>query len=67
VLSYNGTAWVNATAGGNITTKGLYENSQTISSNYTIGSGNSAMSAGPITINSGATVSIPSGSRWVII
>jgi hypothetical protein len=67
VLSYNGTAWVNATAGGNITTKGLYENSQTISSNYTIGSGNSAMSAGPITINSGVSVTVGSGSRWVIL
>jgi len=67
VLSYNGTAWVNATAGGNITTKGLYENSQTISSNYTITTGNSAMSAGPITVSSGVTVTVPSGSRWVVL
>ena len=45
----------------------VYENTQTISSNYTIPTGSSAMSVGPITIASGVTVTIPSGSRWVIL
>lgn len=45
----------------------VYENTQTISSNYTITSGSSAMSSGPITIASGVSVTIPSGSRWVIL
>jgi hypothetical protein len=67
VLSYNGSGWVNSTpASGNSTTKGLYEHSNAISVNYTIGSGNNAMSAGPITVDSGVSVTIPSGSRWVI-
>jgi len=39
----------------------------TISSNYTITSGNNAMSAGPITIDSGISVTIPSGSVWSIV
>jgi hypothetical protein len=45
----------------------VYENTQTISSNYTIPSGSSAMSVGPITIASGCQVVIPSGSRWAIL
>lgn len=53
--------------GGNITTKVMWENALTISTDYTITTGNSAMSAGPITISSGSSVTIPSGSRWVIV
>lgn len=45
----------------------VYENTQSIASNYTITAGSSAMSAGPITIASGVSVTIPSGSRWVIL
>jgi hypothetical protein len=68
VLSYNGSGWVNATpASGNVTTKGLYENAAVISANYTIGTGNNAMSAGPITVDSGVTVTVPSGSVWTIV
>ena len=63
-----GVKWAAAAAGGsNITTKGMWENALTISSNYTITSGNSAMSAGPITIASGVVVTVPSGSRWVVV
>jgi len=45
----------------------IYENTQTISSNYTIPTGSSAMSVGPITIASGVVVTLPSGSRWAIL
>ena len=55
-----------ASAGSNITTNGLYEMANTIASNYSIASGNNAMTAGPITINSGVSVTVPSGSTWVI-
>ena len=54
-------------SGSNITTLGLYENSATISANYTIGTGNNAMSAGPITVNTGVTVTVPTGSTWTIV
>ena len=43
------------------------ENSQTISNNYTMTSGKSGISAGPITIANNVTVNIPSGSRYVIV
>ena len=45
----------------------FYENSQTVSSRYTITTNKSAMSAGPVTLNSSVPVTIPSGSRWVIV
>lgn len=45
----------------------FYENAQTVASDYTITSGKNAMSAGPITINTGITVTIPTGSVWTII
>ena len=51
----------------NSTTKGLYEMANTISTNYSITAGNNAMSAGPIVVNSGVSVTIPSGSRWTIV
>lgn len=45
----------------------IYENSKTITANYTITSGKNAMSAGPITINAGVTVTVPAGSTWNIL
>ena len=45
----------------------FYENSQTLSTNYTITTGKSAMSAGPVELGTGVTVEIPTGSRWVIV
>lgn len=56
-----------APVSSNITANGLFENNATISANYTIGSGNNAVSAGPITINSGVVVTVPSGSTWVVV
>lgn len=45
----------------------FYENSTTVSTNYTITSGKNAVSAGPVTIASGVTVTVPSGSRWAVV
>jgi len=60
-----------AAAGGGATGGGsdkvFFENDQTVTTNYTITAGKNAMSAGPITINSGVTVTVPSGSNWVIV
>jgi hypothetical protein len=69
---YLGTDGTNATwnslnTDANTTTKAMYENSDTVSSNYTISTGNHAMSSGPITINTGITVTVPTGSNWVIL
>jgi hypothetical protein len=46
---------------------GLVVNSNTVSASYSIPSGSSASSVGPITVASGQTVTVPSGSRWVIL
>jgi hypothetical protein len=46
---------------------GLVVNSNTISTSYSIPSGSSASSVGPITVASGQTVTVPSGSRWVVL
>ncbi len=63
---YDGTSWGNigggASAGG-----AIYENSQSITADYTLTANTNGMSAGPITIDSGVTVTIPSGSTWVIV
>jgi hypothetical protein len=59
-------SWAVLDTDANTTTKGLYEMKNVISANYSIASGNNAISAGPITINSSISVTIPSGSTWVI-
>ena len=62
---WNGSTWssaTGATAGGVI-----YQNTQTITSNFALNAASGGMSVGPITINSGFTVTVPSGSRWVIL
>jgi hypothetical protein len=48
-------------------TNGIVVNSNTVAASYTIPSGSSAMSAGPMTVASGQTVTVSSGSRWVIL
>jgi len=59
-------SWGTLDTDANTTTKGLYEMANTISANYTISNNNNAISAGPITINSSISVTVPSGSTWVI-
>jgi len=45
----------------------FWENSQNVTTNYTISTNKNAMSAGPITVDSGVTVTIPSGSVWTVV
>lgn len=45
----------------------FFENGQTVTTSYAITSGKNALSAGPVTVNSGATVTIPSGSVWTVV
>ncbi len=60
-------AWVALSTDANTTTKGLYEHEHTIDADYSIASGSNAMSAGPITIDTGNSVTVPTGSTWVIV
>lgn len=66
---YGATAW--GALGGGATGGGadqvFVENGQIVTTNYTLSTGFNAMSVGPITVNSGVSVSVPSGARWVIL
>jgi len=66
---YQGGAW--GQLGGGATGGGgdevFVENARTVTTNYTLSTGKSAESVGPITIDSGVTVTIPSDERWVIL
>jgi hypothetical protein len=66
---YNGTVW--KAVGGGATGGGsdeiFVENGQNVTVNYTIPSTRNAMSTGPITVDSGVTVTVSSGSRWVVL
>lgn len=66
---YDGTVW--KAVGGGATGGGadeiFVENGQNVTVNYTIPSTRNAMSTGPITVDSGVTVTISSGSRWVVL
>jgi len=61
-------AWANASAGatGGGSDEWAYEHDNTITTSYTIGTGKNVISAGPLTVNAAATVTVPSGSFWVI-
>ena len=69
---YNGTAWGSIGGGGNMPTGGgtdkiFYENGQTVTTDYTISTNQNAGTFGPVTVNSGVTVTVPSGSTWSIV
>ena len=67
----NGTGYISGAAGiakgGSETNAAFYECDQSIVADYTIGSGKNAMSVGDITIDTGVTVTIPTGSVWSIV
>jgi hypothetical protein len=54
-------------AGGGGTDKIFYKNDQTVNTSYTVVTGENAMSAGPITIANGVTVTVQNGARWVVV
>ena len=53
------------TGGG--TDKVFFENEQTVDTDYTLTTSNNAVSAGPVTVSSGITVTVPTGAAWVIV
>jgi hypothetical protein len=67
VLTSNGTTVSWAAASGAQAGGVIYENGVTISSNYTLTTNKNGLSVGPITINNGVAVTVPSGQRWVIL
>lgn len=47
--------------------QGYVENSYTISTSSTINTGSNAISVGPLTVSSGVSVTVPSGSIWLVL
>lgn len=66
---YSNSAW--GAVGGGATGGGsdqvFIENDQAVTTNYTISTNKNAVSAGTVTINSGISVTVPSGARWVVV
>ena len=56
-----------APVGGASTNTVFFENDVAVAVNYQITSNKNAMSAGPIAINAGIAVTVPSGSSWTIV
>jgi hypothetical protein len=63
---YDGTAW-GPLGGGNKTDTGLWQNAYNITENQTIETGYNASSVGPITIDGGISVTVPTGSTWLVL
>lgn len=63
----------NLTASGVVTASvataenGMFVNKQTVAADYTIATNYNAMSAGPVTVNGGITVTVSSGSTWAVV
>ena len=66
---YNATnkTWTRYTSPNYYASNGILINNTTVSQNMTIGAGTNGLSVGPLTINSGVTVTVTSGQRHVII
>jgi len=67
-----GSITIASTGGGGSTanpeaTNGIFVNSNTISTSYTVATGFNGISSGPVTINDGVTVTVANGSRWAVV
>ena len=56
-----------APGGGASTNTVFFENDKAVAVNYQVTSTKNAMSAGPIAINAGIAVTVPSGCAWTIV
>jgi hypothetical protein len=63
-ITVNGTELVQKTLES---TKGFFTNPTVIDENYTIPTGDNAMTAGPVTIQDGVTITVPDGSTWTVV
>jgi len=50
-----------------VSTNGIQINANTVATSYTIATGNNGLSAGPVSVNTGVTVTISSGSTWTVV
>lgn len=50
-----------------VASNGVVVNTTTISSDYTVATGTNAFSVGPITVASGATLTVADGQKWLVV
>jgi len=67
VQVYDGVEWVEIAGSSNVADDTIQPNFNTISNNYTFEDGYNGVSAGPITISAGATVTVGTASAWSIV
>jgi len=63
---YDGSAW-GSIGGGGQAGGAILVNNSTASVSYTIASGENGLSVGPITVDSGVTITVSSGQRWLVL
>ena len=72
-IACNGTdVWTVSSVGSSVPTGGgtdaiFYNNGQTVTTDYTIPTNNNSGTFGPLTINSGVTVTVSTGSTWTVV
>jgi hypothetical protein len=66
---YDGSSFtsVGGTALGGGSDQTFLETDNSVNSDYTLSTNRNAMTVGPVTINTNATVTVPSGQRWIIL
>ena len=67
ITNGDGAITIAASGGGGGGSSVILENQRTISSNYTITDGYNGLSVGPVTINTGVTVTVGTDERWVVM
>jgi hypothetical protein len=55
------------TVGTHSSSNGIHINATTVTTSYSIPTSYNALSAGPVTVNAGITVTVQSGSTWVVV
>ena len=55
------------TAIAHVSSNGIQVNATTVATSYTIATGNNGLSAGPVSVNSGISVTVSSGSIWSVV
>ena len=53
--------------GTQISNNGIMQNATTVATSYTIAAGYNGLSAGPVSVNTGITVTVSTGSTWVVV
>ena len=55
------------TATAHVSSNGIQINANTVATSYTIATGNNGLSAGPVSVSTGVTVTVSTGSTWVVV